>query len=240
MRVIINSKEIILPSSLAEFTLGQRIAFQEEHGKILDVMLKSILEIPEGLERELELSEFHFEKMFRTFSFFSGFPVDVLKESDFVDDLARIYYSSLASLFESEDQVELKPEYVFNGELWEIHPPELKNGSKLKFGEFIDSKQIIKEMIDLGESNWSAMLKLCAIYLRKKGEPYKEEFIYEGSERMELFKSLPMDIALAVGFFLTSSTNLYLNTSRSSSLPGSRVPESLVKNIMTVGAGSTS
>jgi len=54
-------------------------------------------------------------------------------------------------------------------------------------------------------------LNLSAIYLRKKGEEYDESFLYEGSDRLELMKQLPMDIALAVGFFLSSSMNLYIN-----------------------------
>lgn len=241
MRVIINDTEIILPSSLAEFTLGQRIAFQEEHGNLLDQMLKSILEdITDDLEKEVELVVYQEEKMIRTLSFFTNIPVDTIKETEYLDEIANIYYSSLAALMDDEAKVELKDEYTFKGETWVLHPPELKNGSKIKFGEFIDSKQLIKDMIELGKGKWEYMLPICAIFFRKQGEAYSEEFTFEGSERMELLKDLPMDIVMAVGFFLSSSMNMYINTFLSSGQAKPKVAAPGVKSILTVGAGSIS
>lgn len=241
MRVVINNTEIILPSSLAEFTLGQRIAFHQEHGILLDQMLNSILtDIPEGIEREVQLVEYQVEKMVRTLSFFSKIPVEVIQETEYLDDLATIYYSSLAIIIEDESSVELKQEYYFKGETWELHPPEMKNGSKIKFGEFVDSKQLIKDMMELGKGKWEYMLPLCAIFFRKKGEAYSQEFTYEGSERMELLLDLPMDIVMAVGFFLSSSMNMYINTFLSSGQAKSKDLAPGVKSILTVGAGSIS
>jgi hypothetical protein len=217
VQIKINNKVFTFPSSLSEMTLGQRIAFQQEHGNLLDAMLTSILEMPEGPEKQLEVMHFQFEKMFRTFSFFSGFTVEELKASEFIEEIASIYYANVAQVMEHEAQIELQPSYQFMGEEWVIHPPELKQGSEMTFGEFIDAKQIIKNLIDLGASKWEQLVCLAAIYFRKKGEPYQASFMYEGSERQELMKQLPMDIALAVGFFLSSSVNLYLNTLQFSS-----------------------
>jgi hypothetical protein len=56
------------------------------------------------------------------------------------------------------------------------------------------------------------MVKLCAIYFRKKGEPYSEEFLYEDSDRIKLMHELPMNYAMQVGFFLTSSLSFWINT----------------------------
>lgn len=216
MRIYINDKEVVFPSSLSEYTLGQRIAFQNEHGVILDKMLESILAMPDDAKRELETVNFQLEKMYRTFAFFAGCSVEAVKEEKFIDDVAKIYYSCLAVLFEEEDKMELQQSFIWKGEDWEISTPEVKHGDNKMFGEFIDAKQVVANMSDLGQSKWEAMLPLCAIYLRKKDEPYKKEFLYEGSERIEMMKELPMDIALQVGFFLSLTTAFYLNTSKSS------------------------
>lgn len=215
MRVVINDKEVVFPSSLSEYTLGQRIAFHQEHGVLLDQMLESILKMEDEFQKELEMVNYQLEKMFRTFAFFAGCTPEAVKEQKFIDDVSNIYYSCLAVLFDEEKNLELQRSFVWKGEQWELAEPELKNGSKMKFGEFIDAKQTVKDMSEMGAGKWEAMLPLCAIYLRKKDEPYKEEFLFEYSERMELMKELPMDMAMQVGFFLISIVNFYMNTSMS-------------------------
>lgn len=240
MRVTINGKEVIIPSSLSEITLQQRIDYQNNVGEELEKMLKSIFEMPEDFERELEMIEFQNEKMFRTFAFFAGVSTQSLKESEFVNDIANIYYSTLHTLFEDEDKIDLQQEFAWNNEMWHLHTPELKNGDKMKFGELIDAKQIIKDMIELGANRWECILPLCAIYLRKKGEQYEESFLYEGSERRELMKSLPLDIAMQVGFFLLFSLNTYQNTLQYSGQVKSGNPVKILNDILKSGVGSTS
>lgn len=215
MRILINDKEVVFPSSLSEYTLGQRIAFQQEHGELLDKMLESILAMEDEVEKEMEMMNLHLEKMFRTFAFFAGCTLEAVKDDKFIDDVARIYYACLSVLFEEEKNIELQQSFVWKNEEWVIANPELKHGDRMKFGEFIDAKQTIKNMVDLGKDKWEAMLPLCAIYLRKKDEPYSQEFLYEGSDRMEEMKQLPMNIAMQVGFFLNSTVNFYLNTLQS-------------------------
>ena len=219
MRILINDKEVVFPSSLSEYTLGQRIAFQQEHGELLDKMLESILAMEDEVEKELEMMNFHLEKMFRTFAFFAGCTVEAVKEDKFIDDVSNIYHSCLQVLFEEEKNMDLQQSFAWKDEEWVIAAPELKHGDRMKFGEFIDAKQTIKNMADLGRDKWEAMLPLCAIYLRKKDEPYKQEFLYEGSDRMEEMKKLPMNIAMQVGFFLNSIQNFYLNTLQSFGSP---------------------
>jgi|GEM_PF-2120377 len=227
MRVWINEKEVVIPSSLSEITLGQRIAYQEQYGNELDKMAASIIGMEDGVEKELESMHFHFEKMFRTFAFFAGTTVEAIKESKFIDEVASIYHASLAVLFEEEQSLELKTEFVWRNEKWVLATPEIKNGSSMKFGEFIDAKQLIKDMIELGKGKWEYMLPICAIYLRRPGEEYNEEFLYEGSERLELMKSLPMDIVLQIGFFLSGTLNICINTLKYSGNPESRVGENM-------------
>ena len=212
MRILVNDKEVVFPSSLSEYKLGQRIAFHQEHGVLLDKMLESIQAMEDEMQKELEMVNYQLEKMFRTFAFFAGCTLEAVKEDRFIDDVSNIYHSCLAVLFEEEKNMDLQRSFAWKDEEWVIAAPELKHGDRMKFGEFIDAKQTIKNMADLGRDKWEAMLPLCAIYLRKKDEPYKQEFTYEGSDRMELMKELPMNIAMQVGFFLSSTMNFYINT----------------------------
>lgn len=240
MRIIINDKEVNFPSSLSEITLGQRIDFFNQYGRDLEAMHKSILEIEDSTEQEIEFAQFSIEKMFSTFAFFAGVTVDALKESQFIDDIAGIYFSCLVNLFEQEEDLEFKSSHVWNSEVWEIHPPVLKQGSHMTFGEFVDAKQVLQDMAELGKGEIDKLLRLCAIYLRKQGEAYDESFLYEDSERLQLMRSLPMDIAMQVGFFLSSSANTYLNILPSSSLQGLKAVEDIQPGTLNNGDGSIS
>lgn len=232
MRIIINDKEVVFPSSLSEFTLGQRIDFQKEHGDLLDKMLDSIMNMEDEFQKEIELIEFRMEKMFRTFAFFTGCTVEAIKESKFIEDVHNIYHSCLEVLFEEEENQELQRSFIWGDAEWLLESPELKNGSKMKFGEFIEAKQIVKDMKDLGAGKWETMPRLCAIYLRKKGEEFNEEFLYDDSERLQLMKQLPMNITNQVGFFLTGTMNFYLNTLKYSGNQESKVPDHTLSSTM--------
>lgn len=239
MKLTVNNQTVNVPSSLSEITLGQRIAFQQEHGDLLDEMLKSITEMEDGPEKELELTTYQFERMFRTMAFFIGCTVEALKECEFLDTIVNTYSISAQLLFEQEKSIECNQEYefVWNKELWHLHTPELKNGDRMTFGEFIDSKQIIQDMIGLGKNRWECLLPLCAIYLRRVDEVYEEAFLYDDSQRLKLMENLPLDIALQVGFFLSSSLNLFRTLFQSSHPQGLKIRESMSKNTLSTLAG---
>ncbi len=240
MKILVNDIPVTIPTTLSEFTLGKRIEFYNEYGRELDDMAKVIIEMEDGIDKELEISQYQFEKMIRTFAFFSNCTPEAIRNSKFLDEIAAIYYTSIELLFEEEKNLELSHVFVWNKEFWELHPPELKHGDKMTFGELIDSKQIVKDMMEVGKGKWEYMLPICAIYLRKKDEPYDESFMYEGSERLELMKSLPMNIAMQVGFFLSASMNLYLNSFLSFSQVKPKALEDLANIILTDGVGLTS
>lgn len=240
MKIILNGKQVTIPSSLSEITIGQRIDFHNQHGQLLDQMLESILKMEDEIFRDLELLQWQNEKMYRTFAFFAGTTPEALKESKFIDEIATIYNSSLAVLLEDEQNLELQREFVWKGEQWVIAHPELKQGHTMTFGELIDAKQTIQDIVQLGRGKWEYMVRLCAIYLRKKGEPYSEEFLYEDSERLKLMHELPMNIAMQVGFFLSVSINSLTNILKSSGNPGlSQKVDTLVDTLSSM-VGSTS
>lgn len=215
MQVTINGIDKILPSSLSEITLQQRIDFQEQHGNTLDEMADSIRQITDEVDREIETGIFQVEKMYRSVSFFLEVPLDVLKETEFIDTIANIYFACADCLFQEEEGLGKKNEFTWQDEQWLLAAPTLKNGDKMTFGEMIDSKQMIQDMIGLSKNRWECLLPLCAIFLRKKDEDYQESFVYENSERLELMKKLPMDIALEVSFFLKNSQTIYIQRFRS-------------------------
>lgn len=240
MLVVINDKTVTFPSTLADITLRQRIDLHDRHGRDLEKMLESIQKMTDESERTIEMTQWSLERMFRTFAFFAGTTPEAIKESEFVGEVARIYNASLAQIYAEELAIDdTRREFEFKGETWHLAPPELKHGDKMSFGEVIESKQTVKDMLDLGRGRWEAMLRLCVIYLRKKDEPYTEDMLFEGSKRMKLMEELPLDIALHVGFFLKSFLNFYQSILMFSEKAGPKVRATTSGGISSDTAGST-
>ena len=150
------------------------------------------------------------------FSFFSGIPLEEVEQNIAVDDVLNIYYSCFYQLFQQEEELELQPEYLWNDEFWKLESPELTFESKITFNEFITSKQIVKQMSELASGHWESLPYLACVYLKREDESFEEKWLAPGSERMEMMLDLPMDIAVAVAFFLQSSMSMYLKTLASS------------------------
>lgn len=227
MQLTINDNIVIIPSTLSELTLGQRIDFQNLYGQELSEMAQSISEMPDGMEKELEEMQFRLESALRSLSFFAGsgfqeeeFGVESLRNSQNIDELLNIYFACSSLLLADEESMVPQTTFVWNDEVWCLHPYELKHGDKMTTGEFVDAKQMLLNMEQLGKGKWEVLLPLCAVYLHKEGEVYQESFLYEGSDRLQLMRDLPMDIALQVGFFLACSLSIYTNTLASSKSPG--------------------
>lgn len=212
MRLIINDKEVIFPSSLREITLQQKIAFEMEHRPALDGMVKDIESITDPVMIDAAVSLYHSEKMFRNFAFFTGCTIDAVKECDYVDQIATIYYSCLATIQEEALQQQPESEFVFNGEMWDLAPLE----DDRKFDSFMLAKELTTYMHRLSNGDWAAMLPICAAYIRKKNEPFAKELLEERSERQQLFQNLPMDIVMQVVYFLNETLDLFIPDPESS------------------------
>lgn len=237
MQILVNDKVVNIPTSLADITLGDRIKFYNEYGKALDEEIARITAMEEGPLQDLEWAHFNIDIACKTFAFFTGIDLAVVREAESLTTILQIYNIVKVSLLE---EPELKEQTTFNweGEAWEIQPPLLGVDSKITFGEFTDSKQILQDMYELGQGKWESLRRLCAIYLRKKGEAYDKTFALDNSPRLGLMNKLPMDIALRAGFFLTNSMRIYWNTlAYSTTVPLKAVNTS--KNISSVGVGST-
>jgi hypothetical protein len=236
MTLTLNDQPITLPESL---TLGQRIEFEQLYGGELAMMAKNILEMEDELEKDIELMQFQYEKAIRIFSFFTCVTLEAIRESDFEEQVYANYDRYLAPLFEDSEPETQQTEFTWQGETWVLSKPELKHGSSMQFGEVIDAKQVVKDKIENGAGLWEYMLPVCCIYLRKQGEDYDDMFLYEGSERMELMKSLPVDIAMHVIFFFASSTSSYKITSLYFSHRKRNQPGIMLRHILSDSDGST-
>lgn len=212
MIITIEGKDYSLPVNFSEITLSQRIEYDRQYGKELRDRLTKLIETPD----EVEFAEYQADVACKTLSFFGKIPLETVQATA-IEDVLAIYTEVLEELaveINFSGEMALYSEFVWNKEDWVIAPPELKQDTKMSFGEFIDAKQSVQNMQDTGEERWGALLPLCCIYLRKKGEKYDKDFVIEGGQRMELMKTLPLSIAIQVGFFFHLSTNMWLSTSR--------------------------
>lgn len=216
MKLTIEGKEYTLPASLAAVTLNQRIEFDKQYGKGLREQLKKILEMKDERLKEMEFTEYHCKLACQSLSFFAGIPLDVVYNTS-IEDVLAIYHATMKGYAEDIDfankEYKLENEFPWKDAIWTIAAPELKSESKMTFGEFITAKQVVQNMMDLGDEKWGALLPLCCIFFRKKDEPFNEDYVNEGNERYELMKTLPLEYAIHVAFFLNASQTFWLNTS---------------------------
>lgn len=201
------------PATLGEITLGQRIKFHEQYGITLDKQAEEIKAMPEGADRDIEEDMWGFEAAVQTFSFFTGIDLEVVKREISLQQVSNVYNASLALLMEQESEIVLQAFYEWKGKKWTIAPPELSPASEMVFNEFLAAKESLRQLQSLGKGMWESLPYLCAVYLRPDGEAF-DETIFD--ERREMMHELPLDIALAVGFFLESTLTIYNETSQSS------------------------
>ena len=226
------------PSSLQDITLGQRIGFYIEHGKSLDDRAKVIEALTDEFDKELERTSWHLDYAARMLSFYTGIELDTVKTEMPIVDLVHIYNTCVSVLNEQEQSVELQTAYSWQDNEWILSVPELLPNSDMNLNEFIYAKEAVRNLDSLGKSKWESLPYLCSIYLRKAGEPFSESLVAAGSERMELMNNLPLNIAIAVGFFLTGIMNIYTNISAYSENPAAK--DSIQLPTSTNGDGSLS
>ena len=227
MKIKINEQEYDLPSSLAAVTLQQRIDFDKQYGKELRKELAKIIDMKDERLKELEFTDYHCKLACQSLSFFAGIPLDVVYNTA-IEEVLGLYHNLMKGYAEDynwrEKEFELKSEFAWEDAIWELAPPELKQESKMTFGELIIAKQTIQNMMEFGDGQWGPLLPLCCIYFRKKGEAFSEEFTNEDSDRYKLMKTLPLEYAIHVAFFLSGSLSTYLNTFQYSSQVEDREP----------------
>jgi len=217
--ITIEGKAYQLPASIMDITLQDRIDFDQKYGMKLRGQLKKIIEMRDGVDREMEFTSYHFELATKTLSFFGKVPLDVVENTN-ITDVLSMYHTSVRMITDeidfSDKEFKLQLEFKWEGDTWWIAPPVLKQDSAMSFGEFIQAKQVVKNMYKLGDQKYASLLPLACVYFRKKGEEFSDELLVEDGPRQQLLKSLPLQYALHVGFFLNSCLHSWLLTYRSS------------------------
>lgn len=213
MQFVFKDTTYTIPTSLAQITLAQRIGFEEQYGKQISERETAIAAMDEGADKQIEQTMYHMELLCNSFAFFSGIEIAEVKEHIDLTELCNVFLPCFRQLFEQQEEIGLQTTYLWNDEIWELASPELDYNSTMSFNEFLTAKQVIKSLHDLGEGNWTALQYLCAIFFRKKEEAFEEHFATPESERFKLIRTLPMDIALGVAFFLSASSKAWLSNS---------------------------
>lgn len=208
MQITIEDVQYNLPASLMDITLQQRIDFDKQYGKDIREKLKAITEAKESITREMDFTEYTLDLACKTLSFFGKIPLDIIQNTN-ITEVLEVYHRVMRAMTDevnfNDPDFQLVTVFHWMNEEWVIHPPVLKNNSQMTYGEFIDSKQIVQDLYELGEQKWEALLALSSIYFRKKNEAYSESLSNVEEPRYNLLKSLPLEYALHVGFFLSAS-----------------------------------
>lgn len=218
MQFTYQNNKYSFPTTLRDITLSQRIQFDKVHGTAINDLQNVVFKQNDAGENipadELDELLFNIEVANRNFSFFTGIPLDEVEKNIPIETVLNIYHACFQQLYQQQESIKLEEEYLWNDEFWRIEKPELTYQSEITFNELIVSKQIVKQMHDLGAGQWESMPYLASIFLKRENELFDEKWMLPESERIKMMYELPMDIAIAVGFFLAISTSLYIKTSQ--------------------------
>ncbi len=210
------------PVTTAEVTLGQRVAFYEQYGKELDEAATALLSGENEEVNNADETEHVLDAACKTFSFFTEIPLQEVRQNIDVAQVYNIYNTCLHSIMADAEGDKETLLWEWEGDTWNIAPPVLSPMSDMTFNEFLTAKEITRQLQQMGGGRWEGLPYLCAIYLRKEGEEFNEIFVQPDSERLKIMQTLPLNIALAVGFFLSSTMSSYLNTSASFNPPNQK------------------
>jgi hypothetical protein len=234
MTVQLNGELREFPSSLADITIGQRIAFHEQYGQAFEKQLQEIIAMPEGWQKTLSFSLYQDSLSAAFVGFFLG--VDDVRGLP-ADAVLSIYSVVYSALQEQEESLQPATSFVWNDREWVLAAPVLSAGSSIQFGELIDAKQIIKDIAEDKGTRWHLLHRVACIFLRQPTEQYEQAYSEPGSVRFELMKGLPLDIAFQVGFFLTSWISSFKTTSLFSN-QDEEAEAATYQSILTAGVGS--
>lgn len=220
MQITVNGNLLEVPFDLTQIKLSEFIDFRQQYGNDLDKELADILKQEyEGDEELQQLEKFiaidnHIDREgLAWFSFWT--------KHDFVDAMHLPGMSTLLAQYrllrnamdDSTNEAYSFPLLInWQGEEWEIKNYKVEPGSDMSFNEIITSKEIMRQLAMISAGKWDGLPYLCAVFLRKKGEAFKDEFVHPDSERMNLFNELPLTHAMQVAFFLNVCVCIWAST----------------------------
>ena len=218
MDITVNDINYTIPFDVSQISLADFLDYYRQYGRELDKEMAAVNEKQyEGDEETAALmhtlaidSQLDKEAL-AWFSFWTK--KDFMNAGDVpnVGELIIWYKTFKPLLIQSQEASmdALEKRIEWNDAVWEIQPHTVTPTSKMSFNEIITSKEIIRQVYAIGQNSWDALPYLCAVFFRKQGELFEDIFIVEGSERLELMKTLPLSIALQVSFFLASCVSTW-------------------------------
>ena len=102
MKITVDGREYNLPASLSAITLTQKIEFDKVHGKELRALLKKIIDMKEGIAKEMEFNDYHFQLACKSLSFFAGIDLEVVNNTD-IEDVLIMYHNTMKGYAEDVD-----------------------------------------------------------------------------------------------------------------------------------------
>lgn len=212
MQVQINNIAIDIPFAPELIKLSDFINWHNQYGKNLNEELKQIIDNKElsEIDKIVKVEDYLDREAMDWFCFWTKTDFEeASKQPNIFQYLEK--YRLLRTLLNDND-FEFPYEVEWEGETWRIEDFKLNPASEMNFNEIITSKEIMRQIYKIGQDNWSGLPYLCCVFFRKKGELFQDSFIHEGSDRMELFKQLPLKHAMAVAFFLKICVSIWSST----------------------------
>lgn len=238
MDIKINDSVKQVPSDISQISLKQFIGWHNEYGNDLDKQLDGLLKkdytkylteergftsVTEEdiiFNMEMDIDQHIDREALCWYTYFTGFDFEAFEKENDVQDLLLQYRILRTLLKQSEvESRQLPLEIEWNGEIWMVQDYRLTPGHGMTFNEIVTSKEVVRQLHSVGKGRWQSLIYLCALFFRKKDEPFTDDLIYEGSDRMQLMETLPLNYGLAVAFFLSSSVNTYTKILAFSDLP---------------------
>ncbi|MBX3241027.1 MAG: hypothetical protein KIT80_16090 [Chitinophagaceae bacterium] len=197
MKLKIDGKKVTIPFLPEEVTINQFLEFQRLHA---DLITETSYREPDLEEWEKEFQfQLHLERLSAAWaSFFAGMELYGSIGHDIAQLLASEYAVFIDIINSSLKEPVTNYTATWKDETWEIQDFVVDPASGMTFNEVITSKEVMRQLYSLGKGKWDSLPYLACIFLRKKDEPFTDDLILEGSERMELMQRLPLNHALAL------------------------------------------
>lgn len=209
MEILINNNIYNIPFDPLVITLGEYIDYLNLYGKELTKKFENAIKIEDLESRTIVLDNLLDEEAISWFSYWSKVDLLHAKSISGVRELLNLYRGLRYLISINEENCDFSKEITWNGEIWEIQDFKINPASEMSFNEIVTSKEIQSQMHQLGANKFETLLYLSAIFFRKKGEAFKDEFVYENSERLNLMRELPLAYAMNVSLFLIVCANTY-------------------------------
>jgi len=125
-----------------------------------------------------------------------------IEEELTVDQLRYLFERCTAAILQPKE-ITYKQLYYHDGTTYTLPDELMKNSTLIEFAEAAQYESALKQATS-GDAN--GLLKMCAVLLKPVGEVYSEELF---EHNVSAFKTLPLQVAYEVAFFLTWLSSKY-------------------------------